>query len=226
MGETIEQVIGQEIRRLREAAGVGQSVLAAAARQYGLPWTRALVAAVELGRKRLTLGELALVPLVLAEADVTGGRVLNLADLIPADQRSVTVGPGLEMPLTIARAMLLGDDDRLLGPSPKLVDVGVDRRAVEAAGDAEQKAALALGVSPESVVKAAHQRWGRSLTAERDRRVVAYTTASEGSSFTIGVTTPEWPRRLQAIRGHVTRALLDELQTPLKAAAKKRRKTR
>jgi transcriptional regulator with XRE-family HTH domain len=223
VAHTIEQAIGQEIRRRREAAGIGQSALAAAARQYGLPWTRALVAAVELGRKRLTLGELALMPIVLAEA-VTGGLVLSLRDLIPDDDRLVAVGPGLELPLRVARPLLLGDDDTsstaralLLGGddsewTSELKEVGAESRAVEAAGDAEQKAALALRISPEFLVDAAHQRWGRGLTAERDRRVEAYTRPmlkldpSEAER-------PEWPRRLQAIKGHITRELLKELQT-------------
>ena len=56
--DTLERTIGQEIRRRREAAHVSQETLAIAARNAGLPWTRATVAAIELGRKQLTLGEL------------------------------------------------------------------------------------------------------------------------------------------------------------------------
>jgi hypothetical protein len=72
----------------------------------------------------------------------------------------------------------------------------------ESAGDAEQKAANVLDVSPHAVALAARSRWGRSLTEERDRRVSA---ASEST-----------PRTLQALRGHATRALLDELRPVLK----------
>lgn len=68
----------------------------------------------------------------------------------------------------------------------------------EAAGEAEQKAARKLGVHPATVALAAQRRWGRSLTAERDQRVM---DRSSGES----------PRRVQAIRGHVTRVLIAEL---------------
>lgn len=207
---TIEQAIGQEVRRRREAAGVGQSAVAGAARQYGLPWTRAMVAAVELGRRRLTLGELALLPLVLGSAGVTAGPLLTLADLIPVSDQQVSAGPSLAMPLRIARALLLEGGDELKSV-PRVVAPGhVARRTLEAAGDAEQKAATALHVSPEAVVEAAHQRWGRSLTAERERRVEAYTRPMLTRDPAEAVS-PEWPRRLQAIRGHVTRELLKEL---------------
>jgi len=237
MGETIEQAIGREIRRLREAAGVGQSVLAAAARQYGLPWTRAMIAAVELGRKRLSLGELALMPLVLVEANITGGIVLSLGDLIPTDptdQRSVDAGPGLQLPLRIARGLLLGDPAAaaevptlseaaaIAGAAHRLIaTITAATRAIEAAGDAEQKAALALRVSPDEVVEAAHRLWGCSLTARRDR-LVAMRTDPMLTRDPEEARSPEWPRRLQAIRGHVTRDLLKELTKGRKKPTKRR----
>src|SRR5262249_9471208 len=99
------------------------------------------------------------------------------------------------------------------------------RRALEALQDAEQKAARALRVSPGAVVEAAHQRWGRGFTAERDRRVGAY-TAPMLKQDPDEARRPEWPRRLQAIRGHITRELLEELQTAraVKSQRKKRRR--
>ena len=162
--DTIEQAIGAEVRRLRKKAGVGQSAVAAAARIYGLQWSRALIAAIELGRKRLTLGELALLPLVLAEADVAQPLV-SLRELIPTGEDPVPVSPALNLPLRIARGLLLGDDDA--GLAVQAPSRPVNARALEASGDAEQKAASTLRVSPEAIVEAAHQRWGRSLTAER-----------------------------------------------------------
>src|SRR5262245_51893800 len=104
---TIEQTIGEEVRRLREAAGIGQSAVAAAARGWGYPWTRALIAAIERGSKQLSLGELAMLPRLLYDAKVTP-RILNLRQLIPedpTDARLVTVGPGLELPVRIVGAM-------------------------------------------------------------------------------------------------------------------------
>jgi transcriptional regulator with XRE-family HTH domain len=233
VADTVEQAIGQEIRRRREAAGVGQSALAAAARQYGLPWTRATVAAIELGRKQLPLGEMATLSLALSEVlseEGAGGRSLDLSDLIPTDERRVSAGPGLELPLRIVRSLLLpGEDDRRLdraqGPREP-IKVDVDRRALEAAGDAEQKAAMALRVSPEALVKAAHDQWGRSLTAQRDR-LVSIRTDPMLRADPAEEHRPGWPRRLQAIRGHVTRELLGELRPVLKGAGtRKKRRTR
>jgi hypothetical protein len=183
-----------------------------------------MIAAVELGRRRLTLGELAVLPLILVEADVTGGRLLTLEELIPVNEDLVSVGPGLKLPLSVARALLLerGSDNWTVAPA-KPVIVGADRRVLEADSDAEQKAASTLRVSPEAIVQAAHQLWGRSLTAERENRVDAY-TAPMLKLEPDKATEPGWPRRLQAIRGHVTRELLGELRPLLKDTKKGRRK--
>jgi transcriptional regulator with XRE-family HTH domain len=88
--------------------------------------------------------------------------------------------------------------------------VAVKAKAVqEAAGEAEQKAARKLGVNPAAVALAAQRRFGRSLTSERDRRVLERPLG-------------ESPRRIQAVRGHVTRTLIGEL-VPLIEGAKLRR---
>jgi transcriptional regulator with XRE-family HTH domain len=218
--DTIERAIGREVRRLRVEAGVGQSALAAAARQYGAPWTRAMIAAIELGRKQLSLGEVVLLALVLREAGVTRGRRLTIGDLIPVTEEPVTVGPGYELSLRLARALLLEPETSEEPAKP--VTVGADRRALEAAADAEQKAAVTLGVTPEAIVQAAYQRWGRSLTARRDaiaqRREAALVHEDPEETRSA-----DWPRRVQAIRGAATRELLEELRPLLKGTTKKKR---
>jgi hypothetical protein len=67
-------------------------------------------------------------------------------------------------------------------------------------GDAEQKAAHKLGVSPFAIAATAHKLWGHSLTKERDRQVAEQATADTS------------PRTVQALRGHITRGLLAQLQ--------------
>jgi len=212
MPETVEQVIGQEIRRLREAAGVGQSAVAMYARQIHLPWTRATVAAIELGRKQLRLGELAVIPLVLHLAGVTD-RCLLLVDLIPADDRLVDIWPGVRLPLRNARTRLLIGDDKDIRPTA--ADPADNLRDVQACGDAEQKAALTLRVTPRAAVDAAYELWGHSLSMERLLRLRADAAAATAT-----------PSRLRALMGHVTRELLDELRPVLKRAKKKSRRTR
>jgi hypothetical protein len=83
-----------------------------------------------------------------------------------------------------------------------------------AQGEAEQKAAARLGITPMAVAQAAAKRWGRSFTAERDRR------AGERQPADVSA------RTLQALRGHVARALLEELrQAGLGRRKAKRAKT-
>jgi transcriptional regulator with XRE-family HTH domain len=211
--DTIERVIGQEVRRRREAAGVGQSVVAMYARQFGVAWTRATVAAIELGRKQLRQGELALMALFLEGAGVTDHR-LSLDDLIPEDDRPVELAPGVRMPLRAARALLLGGGEQRATIRP-ILD-GVDFRDLQACDTSEQRAALALRVRPRAVVDAAYRRWDHSLSMELLRRLQDSSAA----------TTTTDPRRLQAIKGHITRELLDELRPLLKAATKKKKKRR
>ena len=76
--------------------------------------------------------------------------------------------------------------------------------AKEAArGDAVRKAARKLGVRPLVLSAAAQGQYGRSFTAERDARVAEQAPADAP------------PRSLQALRGHVTRAMLAELAPAL-----------
>jgi hypothetical protein len=91
----------------------------------------------------------------------------------------------------------------------------LDRPLLEAAhadklADAEQKAARRLRTFPLAVAVAARRRWRRSFTEERDHRV----TAQAQPDAT--------PRTLQALRGHVTRALLDELRPDVEGLKVKR----
>jgi transcriptional regulator with XRE-family HTH domain len=67
-------------------------------------------------------------------------------------------------------------------------------------GDAEQKAARRLRTFSLAVATTARKRWERSFTEERDRRVTEQAPADAT------------PATLQALRGHVTRALLEELR--------------
>lgn len=66
-------------------------------------------------------------------------------------------------------------------------------------GEPEVRAARALGVEPDVLLMLSMLRWKRTLTRERDRRTIE--RAGPDASA----------RTLQAIRGHVTRELLDEL---------------
>jgi hypothetical protein len=69
-------------------------------------------------------------------------------------------------------------------------------------GDAERHAARKLGTTPEQINVAALRRWGRTLAEERDHRLSEQTAELSA-------------RSRQALRGHITRDLLTELQDEL-----------
>jgi hypothetical protein len=73
----------------------------------------------------------------------------------------------------------------------------------ESAGEAEQKAARKLGIPAATVALTARKLWGHGLTSERDDREAAYSTSGRS------------PRQLQALRGRITRGLLDDLRAAL-----------
>jgi hypothetical protein len=73
----------------------------------------------------------------------------------------------------------------------------------DAKGEAELKAARALGLAPLKLVHIAHRLWGRTLTAERERRLAERLTSTTSA------------RAAQAMRGHITRSLLAELRHEL-----------
>ena len=95
---------------------------------------------------------------------------------------------------------------------PDLSPAHLKLAEVEALGEAEIKAADRLGVDALTVARAAHAVWGWSLSNERDHRVED--AAPQGSSA----------RTVQAVRGHVTRELLKELEPVIAERTRKARK--
>jgi len=243
--QPLSSVIGAELRTLREAGGLRQEQLAAEARRrFGLPWTRATVAAIELGRRQVSIGELLLLPQILGQAGAGWGYAVR--DFVPDDDRPVLVAGGAVAPARVVRTWLPETaGESIATPKPRstappftlprtwlIAMLRVKRLedvperfwfdvALESAGDAEQKSAASLGVQPLALALAARHAWARSLTAERDQRVNA--TASAVERDPTAPADPEWPRRLQAIRGHVTRELLAQLRPLLKDVTKKKR---
>lgn len=82
--------LGERLRELREVQQKRQGDMAAAARKCGLRWTQATVAAVETGRRRLSIEELLLLPFILFEAKIHKPKnqerpLLELADIFPKE---------------------------------------------------------------------------------------------------------------------------------------------
>ena len=226
--------MGARIKALREAAGVRQEELALVARRHGLPWRRVVVAHLETARRHLTAEEWLLLPFVLTEAlnrpcgwdDVIGdaGQVALTSDAwcdasalhtlvanggrLDASERLLFSFPHMRRTQQLIDVETTGQ--RLWGGTPAPLDV-IEAALVAAAGDAEIKAARVLRRLPEEVALAALNTWGRSLTGEREVRLAH----RQG----------EPARRLQALRGHVTRLLLAELGHVLGSTTPGRRTT-
>ena len=103
-------VLGERLRTLREGGGKRQEDLAGAARGYGLAWSRATVAAIETGRRQLSVGELLLLPAVVNKltgtaAPASGG--LLVADLLPErGEQWVALTPRASVRVRSLRALL------------------------------------------------------------------------------------------------------------------------
>jgi transcriptional regulator with XRE-family HTH domain len=228
----VDHAVGSRLRELRLELGLRQDQVARAARQVGLDWTQATIAAIERGDRALELGEFFLLPSVIGFAGGWTSGWPQLAEFFPASGR-VALSMETTADVDVLRAELAGqldeDSRHPLGdydtPVARKTHEGMQRQfatlremaqlwpgmrlrdaedAEEAArGDAERKAARKLGVRPLVLSAAAHGRYGRSFTAERDARVAEQAPADAA------------PRSLQALRGHVTRAMLAELAPAL-----------
>ena len=208
--------LGKELQAFRAARVLRQDDVARSARRVGLPWTRMVVRALEAGRRELSIDEFALLPLVLERLgagettvwlesgpDVVRLRVPHLLERDYLHDR----GPETPNPFTelVVRS-------RRVWPEVRLLDVEAAYAA--AGGDLEQKVGRRLRLDPTFVALAARRAWGRSLTEERDARVATQAPAETA------------PRALQGIRGHVTRALLTELEPRLIEARKRQPRKR
>jgi transcriptional regulator with XRE-family HTH domain len=213
--KTVSAAIGSTIRHLREAAGRRQEDVASSARDLSLLWVHATVAALETGRRDLSIEEFLLLPRILQGAGIDR----SLPDLL--GEGSIALSPAVAASAEELRGVLAGsqpdDDWKPTVPGDSLAGAkskyGADLAVInEARDDATLKAARRLGVEPIVIAQGARKLWGRSLAAERDERV------KQGGSDA------GQARTLQAHRGHVTRALLDELRQAL--TTKKKRKGR
>jgi len=245
-------LLGQRLRALREGGGKRQEEVAAAARGFGLSWSRATVAALESGRRRLSVDELFLLPAALnglalgrpgKEAPTSGG--LIVADLLPErGDQLVALTPRTSARVRVLRGVLgaaaepITEQDfdtphrrqtrmaqaatgttwrRIMGRPLTGPDLTTLNQALEDAdGAVEQQAARGLRVPALAIALAARKVWNCSLTEQRDRHLAEELRGQPSA------------RRLQALRGHHTRALIVELRPLLRAVrgSLRRRKRR
>jgi transcriptional regulator with XRE-family HTH domain len=212
--------LGRRLHQIREEAGLNREDIARRAKMFGLPWHRPTVGQIEQAKRGLTAAELLLLPLIYR---------VPLRDLLPGPDTAVwltdeTAVYGPELLRVLDDGHVPGRDSRV-GPGgwhfqqvvEGLQGVGnALKRSLEdfpwrAQGEfiappdeAETKAAKRLNTSPQYVAYTARELWGRGLAEERDARL-----HERGD-------VPESPRALQAARGHITRALIAELEPAIR----------
>jgi transcriptional regulator with XRE-family HTH domain len=233
--QTVGQLIGRNLRAMREAEGESQDKLAERVRAAGLNWSRSTIAALEAGTKTLDVGEFALLSVALLQPPerllagpgwieaAPGARMTAEAlrrvhngseafgEITMADLDTPEIREARETwakATTPALAEGLEETQRRFATYQRIVPRfthGQLRAAQFAArNDAEMKAARKLHLDDAvEVAFAALRLWGRSLTEERDARVSAMAPPDAS------------PRTLQALRGHITRQLLEELEPVL-----------
>ena len=184
-------LIRRRVRQLRSERGWTQDELAFRARQHGLDWTEDSVRHIEDSSR--SVGD-DLVALLLIFR-------VGLGDFLGTDGPPVLIGQyRLERPAELVEIVNGTFFTSGLALQRSLPLQGQQDRFRAA----EEKAARALGVSVSALNEASHRLWKWYLSDEREFRLEAATAAREVS-----------PRSRQALRGHITRKLLDELRDVL-----------
>ncbi len=210
-------VVGRNARRLR--GDVTADRLARAVRKRGLNWGTGRISDLEHGRVSPTISTL----VVLADAlnSVRNERTITLADLVEHDGSIELTATEAVKDVALQRflrgdpvVLLIGDMsdsaerkeelNKLLGGMPKfsaLLPDGIEidlRTVIEVerhGGETEERIARSLGVPLIVVAAASAQLWGRTISAERDRRAGPDANAQD--------------------RGRITRQLKSEIRAVL-----------
>jgi len=222
---TLAEVVGEQVRSARQAQQMSQDRLAALMRGLGADWNQNAVSAFEKGERRLDVEELTLLAVALNAALPTFFAVeetvrltasatvvaANVGRVLAGEPSAIERWKWTEVRSTVRRTV---EDVTRRWPELAANVARLTAADEAAAGQAERKAARRLGVPAVEVARAAEVTWGRSLTEQRDR-TVAETAPADSDARTV-----------QAFRGHVTRLLVDELESVLAARPRQRRRNK
>lgn len=225
-------VIGERLREIRgENPDLArQDDVAARMRLlHGFEWTRATVAAIETGRREVSIEELIGLSIV-CEVEVASwfegeGRVSigqswatrrMWAAFLGSDERISPRQQQQELFIFGREAMRQHPDVAMgavmighlafIWPGGRQLE-GADEALTamrEADSEAVKRAAERLDVLPVTTALLSHGLWGRGLVEERDARVAERADADADE------------RSLRTLRGHVTRDLTDELEAVIR----------
>lgn len=174
--EDLRRVIGRNARRIRLANETRIETVAREAKRCGLPYSHGRVSDFEAGRVEAKLDTLLRFAQVLA--NVTE-RPVALADLLEGDPRAgLLQGRPVQPDL---HKIYAGPNDLAVfcgwaSDQQAATDFGVPVRGVapylvafEESGQAEQRAAKALGIDLPTLIRHCVELWGVSLSTRRDR---------------------------------------------------------
>lgn len=209
-------IIGRNLRAWREIPNPphSQDYLARLLRMEGLDWSRSQLAKVERGERPVSIEELFQLIIILGfvPAWFLRGEPDEWVTLSPKVSVRPHVVSDLMNPVNPASGGWL-EDLRLNVPLanppapdpawPELDGHGLAVADAWASGESERKVAARLGVDSVVVARGAWVCWGHSLVDERDARVRAQVPENAAA------------RTIQAARGHVSRALVNELRQAL-----------
>ncbi len=193
--------LAERLRRLRADAGLTQEDVAERATTWGLSWKPATVSAIEGEQRALTVPELLLLPAIIG---------LPLVEIVAPGDGMIELAPGLVLDGSTVRRLIQSVEtwdtaapfgSRVEPPGPP-----AETQALEA----ERQAARKLGVHIHQILDASMWLWGQSLTAQRNVETAREVEARGGDLE---------GRRLQALRGHVTRRLLAAIEGALQSGA-------
>ena len=194
---------GERLRATRETKGLRQDDVARAAMARGFPWYRGTVAQIEGGHRELSVPEFFALLQILGQ---------SVAEVFGAGDDLLELSPSFKVRAADIGQLLSGRGATFFGPNFKARTDVDDRTTIfvpaptvafeaptDLVGEAETHAASRLGRSIPEIQLLSSRLWGHSLSIERDLRMVG--REKEGLS----------PRSRQALRGHITRQLLEEL---------------
>lgn len=202
--------LGQRLRDWRNEFGASQEDLSNLVRVEGINWTRPKIAQIESGKRRLTIDELLVLSFATGKPlkywlDPGEGHLRISERLVFSSEAAVAIASSRKPKTVVYRPHEIGEV-RLPPDAFKAFEFSFES-SPEATQDihtftgyeAEMNAASRFGVDPASVVLASRALWGQSLTPERDARAKVWLSKHDDK------------RTIQAMRGHMSRVLLDEL---------------
>jgi transcriptional regulator with XRE-family HTH domain len=191
----LADALRHRVRTLREERGWARRDIAVLAQHLGFEWDQDTVAGIERGIREIKLAE------VFLFLQIFG---LSLDELIPASDAE-PIALTKDWWVNSLETHTAGNHKVQVPDAPAAEALKVKDPSVQLPGTdqvALRRAAKRVGFTPKELDRRAKIRWGQPFVAERDERVADRTKGATPSA-----------RSLQALRGLVTRALLEELNT-------------